>query len=369
MGWTPHTRDELIKAGVVFGNESFGPNDIVILPDKKTNVTGDNLKNNSFIAGSPALAEEVQNRMNPLNLNMSITQGNNAEQLNSIVDAIGSMGQNIGSIVDSLTGSIGSITGSMGNGFQSLMDMIMKNTAENNAWSAKQAQEQNAFQERQNQIAMEFNAGEAQKNRDWQQMMSNTAHQREVADLKAAGLNPVLSASGGNGAAVTSGATASGVTSSGAKGETDTSANSAITGLMSSLISANASMENAKVNAQANMWIGQQQLQMQKAAQELQAAIAMASQENALQIAGINAGTQQSIAQINAENARWLQEHQQDWNSKHPTTVPQAVASTVDAVSDAVGLPDLMNGTATTGQMEGWKRSILGRILGKISGR
>lgn len=35
---------------------------------------------------------------------------------------------------------------------------------------------------------------DAQTNRDWQFMMSNTAHQREVSDLKAAGLNPMLSA-------------------------------------------------------------------------------------------------------------------------------------------------------------------------------
>ena len=54
-----------------------------------------------------------------------------------------------------------------------------------------------------------FNSAQAQINRDYETQMSNTAHQREVADLKQAGLNPVLSA--GAGASTPAGATATGV--------------------------------------------------------------------------------------------------------------------------------------------------------------
>lgn len=71
-----------------------------------------------------------------------------------------------------------------------------------------------AFNSAQSEITRKFNASEAQKNRDFQQNMSNTAVSRSMLDLKNAGINPML-AVGYNASTPTGGQASSAAASAG----------------------------------------------------------------------------------------------------------------------------------------------------------
>lgn len=84
---------------------------------------------------------------------------------------------------------------------------------------------------------------EAEKNRDWQEQMSNTSIQRRMADLKAAGLNPLL--------AVQS-ASAGASTPSGAQADIKHFDPSTITTMMNGLASAKLTKAQAEAQEQEN---------------------------------------------------------------------------------------------------------------------
>ena len=240
----------------------------------------------------------------------------------------------------------------------------------NSAFNAEQAQLQREWTEQQNAKAMQFNRIEAKKNRDWQEMMSNTAHQREIKDLIAAGLNPVLSAMNGNGAAVTSGATASGVVGSGSKADADTSASGAIVNLLGSLIAAQTSIQNANVNARTQEAVADKYTAMSEIVAQINAAAG-------IQQAGIHAGATRYAADQSAGATRYASD-QSASASRYATDhtkygmVENAISGIANALfgdSDSGESSGITSGKELTGNAfyddPTWDSSLLGKWWNK----
>lgn len=147
-------------------------------------------------------------------------------------------------VTDASSSSGAGVSGATGyGGYGSYWDMMAAISDANNAFNLQQVGMVNAF-----------NAHEAEKNRKWQERMSNTAHQREVQDLIKAGLNPVLSALNGQGAYTGSGATASGQ-----KAVADNTLGQGMISILGAMISASSAQAVANTYAAASMYAADKQ--------------------------------------------------------------------------------------------------------------
>lgn len=143
----------------------------------------------------------------------------------------------------------------------------------------------------QEQAFMNFNAEQAQLNRDFQERMSSTTYQRTVQDMKLAGLNPALLLTGASGVSTPSGSTASASPASGGS----------LTDLMSlALLPAQLSQISAQTqNIRANTRYTEQKTLTEEQLTKLQSiAVEWQPSINAENIANISASVDKQQAEI-----------------------------------------------------------------------
>lgn len=129
------------------------------------------------------------------------------------------------------------------------MDDVKELQSDNNAAAMMMALQQQEAAQSSAREAMKFSADQAQLARDFEERMSNTAYQRAVSDMKAAGINPALAYSQG-GASTPSGFAASGNSASMASADID---NDTIKSILSEYMQNQTAVQVASINSVARV--------------------------------------------------------------------------------------------------------------------
>lgn len=191
----------------------------------------------------------------------------------------------------------------------------------NNAMARASAREARDWSSEMFGRQMAFNSAEAAANRSWQEYMSSSAHQREVRDLMAAGLNPVLSANGG--ASTPSGSAGTAALPSTAPSEVDMSVSNNVAQLLTAMIGADAQVKSTNLTAANQVKVAEMNNSLAKLLNEANISAQLAvnaanlsnnkylgelSAETAIKTAGITSAASLEAANMTSSATRYAAE-------------------------------------------------------------